>query len=83
MSILPDIDDAAEAERPKVSQDVADAIELLLWARDKGFRLPEIHIGTVHIKVSDLRQHRREGGGEARQPTDIYSEYGGIDKDEP
>ncbi len=82
MSILPDIDDAAEAERPKVSQDVADAIELLLWARDKGFRLPEIHIGTVHIKVADLRQHRREGGVEARQPGSVYDDHGGILNDE-
>jgi hypothetical protein len=74
MSILPDVDDAVDEARPAVSQDVRDTIELLLWAREKGFRLPEVHIGTVHIQVTDLRQPRREGIAPVARGS-IYDEH--------
>lgn len=57
---LPPAKEAAPAKTPS-SADVASAIKLLEWARAKGFRIgPTLHVGSVTMQVSDVRQLKLE-----------------------
>lgn len=54
--------------------------DLMMWARDKGFRVgPEIHIGTLHVQIADLRQDK---GMIATEPT-VEQMYGVPDEAPP
>lgn len=65
---------------------VVRIIELLEWARRRGFRIgPTIQVGDVIMQVDDLRQAKQEGIGFDAGPQDggVYAEAGLKEEDEP
>lgn len=58
--IAPDVDDNGPPETPGVQADVRDMMLFLRWSRQMGFRVEEIALGKMQIRVNDLRQAKRE-----------------------
>jgi hypothetical protein len=57
------------------SSDAAQAIALLEWARQRGFRVgPYLKVGELAFQVRDLRQ--TEGGVPMKDEGDIFAEHG-------
>lgn len=84
----PDLDKDEDEARPLLpaTDDVARAIALLEWARDRGFRLlGPVKVGEVQFVVEDLRQTKSEGLNADLGPVDggVYAEHGLKETDEP
>lgn len=80
----PDVSDDMPAPAQPSDRDVDDVMRLLLWAREKGFRVgPVVRVGAVTAQVADLRQAKGEGAGQAPMPDmGIDAEYGLVETDE-
>ncbi len=72
----PEYDDNDDAIPTGLSKDATDVVILLEWARRRGFAVPIVEVGTVKMRVTDLRQPRREGLVEDDDDEDIYSQHG-------
>ncbi len=60
-----------------VEVEVAQLKVLLEWARREGFRLgPELTVGSISVKVADLRLAKREGLRGPEPEMSILSEHG-------
>jgi hypothetical protein len=74
----PEYDDNDDAIPGGLSKDASDVVVLLEWARRRGFAIPHVEIGSVRLRVTDLRQPRREGlvgGSGGDDSDDPYAEY--------
>ena len=83
MEPTPEIDERDDAAPVGLSKDAADAVAILEWARRRGFQVPIIEIGAVKLRVTDLRQPKREGLlGDPDAPDDIYSEHERMNRED-
>ena len=76
MEPTPEIDERDDEAPSDLSKDAADVVAILEWARRRGFAIPTIEVGTVRMRVTDLRQPKREGLlGDPDEPQGIYAEH--------
>jgi len=80
-----DVSDEMPAPAAPGDRDVDDMMRLLLWGREKGFRVgPVVRVGAVTVQIADLRQAKGEGAGMPAAPDmGIDAEYGLVETDEP
>ncbi len=71
----PEYDDNDDAIPEGLSKDVTDVMALLEWARRREFQVPAVEIGSVRLRVTDLRLAKRHAPT-GDEDEGIYAQHG-------
>lgn len=64
-------------DKQKPETDVDALMRLALWARQHGFFIGDVTIGSLTLKIRDLRILAQEGlKGDLYQPTNVWQDAG-------
>jgi hypothetical protein len=70
-------DDSDLSVPAELTGDARSAALLLEWARRRGFSVPALEVGSVKMRVTDLRpRYGRKSDADPDDPQNIYEEYG-------
>jgi hypothetical protein len=68
--------DCAGLRRAKTRTDVDELFRLAEWARNNGFLIGDITIGSLSLKIRDLRIEDHEGLKPNKAQQSIWAEHG-------
>lgn len=76
-------EDGDPVPQPVAASDLADLIQLMEWARTKGYRVgPMVRVGKLALQISDVRQREGKDRKEEEPDRGIFAEHG-YSEEEP
>lgn len=71
-----DDDVPPRSDRTSTAGDVDEVMRLLTWARQKGYALPQLRVGSVTLVAQDLRPRFGGNASPGVQHRTIWQEHG-------